>query len=262
MSWPEMCAPTTPTPMSSSGSNRCRSPLRRRIGDRVRPRPSFCRREPLARQASPGRRTSGDERVGLGHPRRWSAAGLGAWFGAQQRGAHLRSPGPTWPRRPWVRAYPEPHARGVDRAAVTDPFEGSIAASRHGQEVIAGGLAKRIGCGGSQAARPHRQIARSPTSTTRPLSATQLTAQAQPPTPRSGPSHRSCRQDPRPTPDHAACGRAHVRRRRRRRRRAENPCRPIQEAAAWLRPLPFGQILRSACAVRGAARYGGERPER
>jgi peptidoglycan/xylan/chitin deacetylase (PgdA/CDA1 family) len=46
------------------------------------------------------------------------------------------------------------------------------------------------GCGGSQAARPHRQIARSPTSTTRPLSATHLTAQTQPATPRSSPSHR------------------------------------------------------------------------
>jgi peptidoglycan/xylan/chitin deacetylase (PgdA/CDA1 family) len=46
------------------------------------------------------------------------------------------------------------------------------------------------GCGGSEGARPRRQIARSPTSTTRPLIAARSTPQAQPAKPRAAPVHR------------------------------------------------------------------------
>jgi len=58
--------------------------------------------------------------------------------------------GSGWPDPAAPPTLPQAHRTGrmpgalIEPLSITDPFEGSIPASRHGQQVIAGALAKAI----------------------------------------------------------------------------------------------------------------------
>jgi N-acetylmuramoyl-L-alanine amidase len=99
------------------------------------------------RLAGPGAggRHRRDERAGLADPRRRSPVRSGARLLAHPRGPCLRAPAAARPGREGLLHYTQHDAGAlIEPLFITDPFEGSIAASSHGQQVIAAGLARAV----------------------------------------------------------------------------------------------------------------------